>query len=40
MSLFDKIRIGNLLFKNRIVLSSMTRLRADDKTGLANELHK
>ena len=35
MSLFDKIRIGNLLFKNRIVMSAMTRLRADKKTGCA-----
>lgn len=40
MSLFDKIRIGKLLFKNRIVLSAMTRLRADPVTGLANDLHK
>lgn len=40
MSLFDKIRIGNLLLKNRIVVSAMTRLRSDPKTGLANDLHK
>jgi N-ethylmaleimide reductase len=40
MSLFDKVKIGSLLLKNRIVLSAMTRLRADPKTGLANDLHK
>jgi N-ethylmaleimide reductase len=40
MSLFDKIRIGSLLLKNRVVLSAMTRLRSDPKTGLANDLQK
>jgi 2,4-dienoyl-CoA reductase-like NADH-dependent reductase (Old Yellow Enzyme family) len=40
MSLFDKIRLGSLVLKNRIVLSSMTRLRSDPKTGLANDLQK
>lgn len=40
MSLFDKIKIGNLVFKNRIVMASMTRLRADKANGCATELHK
>ena len=40
MSLFDKVKVGKLLFKNRIVLAAMTRLRADPQTGLANDLHK
>lgn len=40
MSLFDKVKVGKLVFKNRIVMAAMTRLRADPATGLANQLHK
>ena len=40
MSLFDKIRVGKLFLKNRIVMSSMTRLRADPQNGLATKIHQ
>jgi len=38
--LFEPFRLGDITLRNRIVMSAMTRSRADYKTGLATDLHR
>jgi len=38
-SLFDQVQVGDITLSNRIVMAAMTRLRADPKTGVPNDLH-
>jgi len=38
-TLFDKYKLGDYTLPNRIVMSSMSRCRADYKTAIPNELH-
>lgn len=37
-SLADKVALGSLLLKNRIILSAMTRQRCDPATGIPNHI--
>ncbi|CDW72532.1 fad fmn-binding family protein [Stylonychia lemnae] len=37
--LFTPIKMGDLILPNRIVMAALTRMRADKKTGIPNELH-
>jgi len=36
--LFKPYKLGDLTFKNRIIMASMTRCRADPKTGVPTDL--
>jgi len=38
-TLFDQYKLGDLTLSNRIIMSSLTRCRADPKTGIPNDLH-
>jgi N-ethylmaleimide reductase len=37
--LLSPFRFGNLTLKNRVVMGSMSRCRADPKTGVPTDLH-
>lgn len=38
-TLFDTVQLGRYTLSNRIAMASLTRMRADYKTGVANDLH-
>jgi len=37
-ALFDKVKLGGLILKNRVVMAPLTRMRGHPKTGVPNSL--